>query len=320
MRELLVALALLAVAEPVHAAPHTVCHFQSPDISESSDLVAGDGVFYTTNDSGDGPRVYVVDAGSCATLGTTTFADHDPVDVEALTPGIHGDLWVGDIGDNGHVRSHITVFDLPIPGAGDHTVAAPSYDLVYADGPRDAETLLANPATGRLFVVSKGLLGGTIYAAPKVLRTDRTNVLRPVGGARGLLTDGVFLPDGRHVLLRDYARGVIVQRRNWAEVGTFRLPSQAQGEGVAVRGRRVWVSSEGVGAAIRTTVIPHRLLRTAKPAPAAVPITSALPRASAPTTGGSDHGWIGWTLGAAWLALAAYLVTRVRSKALTRRG
>ena len=99
------------------------------------------------------------------TVGTTTWAD-DPVDVESLAPAGPGEVWVGDTGDNRRGRDSITVLRVPY-GATDQEVTPAAYELVYPDRAHDAETLMANPQTGQLFVVSKDIFGGTIYAAPR---------------------------------------------------------------------------------------------------------------------------------------------------------
>jgi hypothetical protein len=153
-------LLLLGSAPAIAAGPQPF-RFQDPDIIESSALVVSGDLFYTINDSGDSARVFAVD-GSGRTVGVTSY-DADVTDVEALALGPQDTMWVGDIGDNDAKRSHVTVYEMPEPGRGDQTVTPTAYDLVYSDGPRDAETLLVHPLTGRLYVVSKGLLGGTVY-------------------------------------------------------------------------------------------------------------------------------------------------------------
>ncbi len=153
------------------AAP--VFAFQDRTIDESSGLVDAGAHVLTVNDSGADAVVYVVDRSSGKTVGRTTYTDDEVVDVEAMAPGPDGTLWVGDIGDNPWHRSSVAVYELPMPTAGDATVPAKRYELVYQGGPRDAEALLVHPETGRLLVVSKGLFGGQLFQAPAQLSTDR---------------------------------------------------------------------------------------------------------------------------------------------------
>ncbi|HSV38384.1 MAG TPA: hypothetical protein VLI04_06440 [Nocardioidaceae bacterium] len=287
------------------ARPEVLFSFQDAEIGESSAIVDGGDVVFTINDSGDSARVFVVDKRNGQTVGITTYGDEDPVDVEALAAGPGDTLWVGDIGDNDAERSHITVYGIPTPGRGDATVEPTSYEMVYDDGPRDAETLLVHPKTGRMYVVSKGLLGGTVYAAPKQLREDRTNVLQPVGGAGGLVTDGVFLPDGEHLLLRDYVSATLVAASDFTPLARFRLPAQEQGEGIGYDGQRVLVSTEGEYAEVRALALPPRVLEAMEPTPSATPT----PEPGGEVAAADDEApWakvLPWALVAGWIVVAA---------------
>ena len=261
--------------------------FADPAIDESSGLVVTGGDVLTVNDSGDGPVVYVVDAATGATVGRTTYTTDEVVDVEAMARGRNGSVWVGDIGDNDRLRPVISVYRLPAVTRGDRTVTAQRFDLAYPDGPRDAETLLVHPSTGRVLVVTKGVFGGQVMAAPRTLRIDEPNRLRPVGTVGGLVTDGTFLPGGA-VALRDYADGFVLDPRTWRTVGSFRLPGQQQAEAIAPwPQRRVLVSSEGESQPLLSAPVPRRLLRQASPS-ADGPVSGA--RADGPNGAGGADG------------------------------
>lgn len=184
-----------------------VLRFGDPDIVESSGLAftatARGGLVHTVNDSGDSGRVFTVDTATGSTVGVTSW-DADPLDVEALAPAGRGHVWVADIGDNRRVRDSVEVLRVPV-GPGERTVTPEAYELVYPDGPRDAEALLADPLTGRLHVVTKGVFAGTVYAAPARLRADRSHRLVEVAEAPGIVTDATFLPGGGGVVMRTYS-------------------------------------------------------------------------------------------------------------------
>lgn len=229
--------------------------FSDPAIVESSGLALVDGLVVTVNDSGDQARVFAVDPATGDTVGVTRWAA-EPTDIEALAPGGEGTIWVGDIGDNTAGRDSITVTRVRV-GSGDRTVEATAYELGYPDGASDAEALLAHPETGRLYVVTKGVFGAVVYAAPAGLREDAVNQLRPVGEAMPIVTDGAFLPDGEHVVLRDYGRAVVYEFPSFEAVGEIQLPAQQQGEGIAAAGEdRVLVSSEGQQAPVYDVALP----------------------------------------------------------------
>lgn len=235
--------------------PRPEFRFHDPAIVESSGLAVVDGLVATVNDSGDEARVFAVDPATGATVGVTRWGG-DAVDVEALAPAGDGFVWVGDIGDNARARDTVTVTRVPV-GPGDRTVEAPSYDLRYPDGPSDAEALLADPRTGRLYVVTKGVFGGVVHVAPRELAEDRVNLLRPVARVMSIVTDGSFLPDGEHVVLRDYGRAVVYAVPSWESVAEVALPEQEQGEGIAAVGEdRVLVSSEGQDSPVFEVALP----------------------------------------------------------------
>ncbi|WP_051217897.1 hypothetical protein [Nocardioides insulae] len=265
---LLVAVPFLigAAAAPSDQA-REVFRFQDPEITESSGLTAAGGLFATVNDSGDTGRVFTVD-GAGETVGTTHWSE-EPLDVEALAPAGAGQVWVGDLGDNRAERESIEVRRVPV-GPGERTATATVHALTYPDGAHDAETLLADPDTGRLYVVTKGLLGGQVYAAPARLGRG-TGELRPLaGGVLPLATDGAVLPDGRHAILRNYTRAVLYTFPDFEPLTSWALPDQEQGETLAVdEAGRVYAGSEGVRAPVLWLRLPADVRRAlAPPAPA----------------------------------------------------
>jgi hypothetical protein len=237
---------------------HVVLRFQDPAIVESSGIVVRNGLVLTINDSGDSARVFAVDLGSGRTVGTTTW-DAEPLDVEAIAPAGPGEAWVADIGDNSGDRPSVEVTRVPV-GRSDLAVAGDAYELVYPDGPHDAEALLRHPDTGRLYVVTKGVLGGIVFEAPENLSSESPNRLRAIGDAPGVVTDGAFFPDGKHLVLRNYTTAFVLTFPGLERVGSFELPPQQQGEGIAVAADgRVYLSSEGVRSPLLRVPLPGRI-------------------------------------------------------------
>ena len=300
------AIGLASGAEP--DAGRVVLSFADPEIVESSGLVAAGDRVWTVNDSGDIGRVFTVDAGTGRTVGVTYWAD-GPTDVEALAPAGPGHVWVGDIGDNTASRDSLQVTRVPV-GDGDRTVDEETIDLVYPDGPRDAEALLADPTTGRLLVVTKGVFAGEVYAAPPEMADDAPNQLGRVGQVVGLVTDGAFFPDGRHLVLRTYSRATVYTWPDLESLGSWDLPAQPQGEGLAVApDGRLLLSSEGQGADVLSVPVPSKVRRAmAGPSPTAAP-SEATPESSAPeATGPGDTGAADGTTGPGDPSLGRWVV------------
>lgn len=264
-----------------------VFRFQDPEIVESSGLVVDGDRAFTINDSGDSGRVFTVDMKTGETVGVTYWAD-DPDDVEALAPAGPGHVWVADIGDNSTSRDSIEVTRVPV-GDGDRTVDEETVDLVYPDGPRDAEALLVHPVTGRLYVATKGFFAGELYAAPPELADDAPNTLGLIGETAGIVTDGAFFPDGEHLILRTYTNAVVYSFPALEQIGAFDLPSQEQGEGIAAPSYRfVHLSSEGQQAPVLKVPLPPEIQQVLSPTP--TPSSSTPPSASTSSTAEPEGG------------------------------
>ncbi|MFE7331332.1 WD40 repeat domain-containing protein [Streptomyces sp. NPDC057565] len=227
---------------------------EDPRITESSGLAASrahPGIYWTHNDSEDGPYVYAVDSRTGKTVATITMRGVGaPRDVEAISLGPDGNLYVGDIGDNLNGSwDHVWIYRFPEPKVlKDATVRATQFDVKYADGARNAEALMVHPKTGRVYIASKNEDGGGLYEGPAELSTGRTNVFRRVGEVPWV-TDGAFSPDGKELVLRSYfsARGYAFKDGRLGADHPVRAPLQGQSESVTYTadGSALMFGSEG---------------------------------------------------------------------------
>lgn len=192
-----------------------------PQVDEVSGLAASRaqaGVLWVHNDSGDGGRVYALDtAGVLRGIYNLTGAyawDYEDIAVEA------DQLYVADIGDNSRIREYVTIYRVAEPTvdlAASPAVAADldgvdALELVYPDGPHDAETLIVDPQDGDLLIITKEEDGDAlVYRAPgdadPSARTTLEQVAAlPLGGATlpggEKATGGDASPDGDAVILR----------------------------------------------------------------------------------------------------------------------
>jgi len=251
------------------AAPDAVLDrvLRDPRIQESSGLAVSrrhDGVLWTHNDSGDDAHLYAIGPDG-STLATVTLAGLDPRDWEAMASSIDSDgtplLWVGDIGDNYGTRNNgILVHRIAEPSELQNTEVQPtSYRLRYPGPPVDAESLLVDPRDGRLFVITKAPVGGTVYAAPPVLDPTGANLLESLGDSPDFLTDGAFAADGRMVVRGYGAMWAGSPAAGWS--GPVSLPPSDQGESLAVSGDGTagYVGSEGTRSEIWRVPLPAAL-------------------------------------------------------------
>ncbi|MEU0102886.1 WD40 repeat domain-containing protein [Streptomyces sp. NPDC006267] len=227
---------------------------EDPRITESSGLAASrkhPGVYWTHNDSDDGPYVFAVDSRTGKTLATVTLRGvGQPRDVEGISIGPDGDVYVGDIGDNlDGTWDHVWIYRFPEPKTlRDSTVTAVQYDVKYADGARNAEALMVHPKTGRVYIASKNEDGGGLYEGPEKLAAGSTNVFRRVDEVPWV-TDGAFSPDGTRLVLRSYfsARAYAFEDGRLGEDRSVAAPFQRQAESVTYTadGSALMFGSEG---------------------------------------------------------------------------
>ncbi len=238
--------------------------FRDGRLTESSGLAASRlhrGVLWTHNDSGGRPELFAVDSRG-RTVARVAVRGAFAADWEALAPGRdpagRPALYVGDIGDNGERRGSVLVYRVPEPTSlGDGSVQATAFRFRYPDGAHNAETLLVDPRTQRIYIVTKSGDGGEIYAAPSNPVPGRTMTLtRVAGGAPRIITDGTFLPDGR-IVLRDYTKGYLSGglRGPWRP---FSLPRLQQAESMATNlaGNGIFLGSEGRNSPVWTVPLP----------------------------------------------------------------
>lgn len=288
-----------------------------PRIKESSGLAASrihPGVYWTHNDSDDGPYVYAVDSATGKTVARVTLTGVGrPRDVEAISLGPDGQLYVGDIGDNKDgTWDRVWIYRFPEPKAlGDVTVKAAQFTVRYADGPRNAEALMVHPVTGRVYIASKHESTGGLYEGPERLSEGGANVFRRVADVPWV-TDGAFSPDGGRLTLRGYftARTYPWQDgRPQGEGERVDAPWQGQAESVtyAVDGSALMFGAEGEGSRV-----------VAVPLTAGSPSSSASPQpGSPPDAAASPEPPGGFGKGA--VVLAAALALLFAAKRLFRR-
>ncbi|MFD5933669.1 putative Ig domain-containing protein [Streptomyces sp. NPDC060333] len=225
-------------------APETACVLPG-GLTELSGLAMSRrhrGVFYAVNDSGNTNQVFAVDCNTTSgrLVATYTVTGVANTDWEGLAIGKDAGgspvILVGDIGDNLAGRAEITVHAFAEPDVlADASVTPTSHRFAYSDGRHDAESLLADPVTGQLYVATK-LIGATgkLYKAPLPPVAGQLNTLSPVRSGPMFTTDGAFSPSGTSYALRSGgplgANTATVYDTAGNRLADVALPAQPQGE------------------------------------------------------------------------------------------
>jgi hypothetical protein len=277
----------------VAATPVTLATLATRAVRESSGVVASrrnPGLFWTHNDSGDGPFVYAFDREGRA-RGTWRVSGAQARDWEDIASGpgpAQGQtyLYAGDIGDNDREREFVVVYRFPEPQAGAEesgsgkdtareTAPAEAIRLKYPDGAHNAEALLVHPLTGDIYVLTKTADSAAVYKLAAPFDAGAVNTLARVAVLKGpdffgtLVTGGDISPDGTRVALCDYAQGYELTMpagaRGFDEVWTQKpaavpLGLRLQGESVCYRldGAALLATSEKSPTPLIEVVLPRR--------------------------------------------------------------
>lgn len=267
----------VTLAQNSYGAPAVVATIKDNSISESSGLTASrltPGVYWTHNDSGDGPFIYAFNTRG-VTVAVFRVAGAQARDWEDMAsgPGPERDksyLYIGDIGDNNGARPEIVVYRVLEPAIVKSTKTKPATTakaeairLRYPDGGHDAETLLVHPASGNIYIVTKvAMVNPVVYEAAAPFKAGKPITMRRIGEIRlpslfgGILTGGSISPDGRRVALCDYFQGyellLPAGAKDFNEIWKqkivgFNMGKREQGEAITYRldGKALLATSEG---------------------------------------------------------------------------
>jgi|GEM_PF-385775 len=201
-----------------------------PAIDEASGLIPSltyPDVFYTHNDSGGGPIVYVVrrDGSLIAGLnlkkpnGSNASAD----DMEEISIGLDPDtgvphVYVGNFGDNPENRSSYDLHRFPEPvlnlnGTSSMNVTVETFNFVYPDGSHDCESMFIDPSNGDVYFLTKRDAKSGIYSATWPMTTSSQNTLNYHGDmTMNWLTAADISPCGNQILARQHGNLFLWER------------------------------------------------------------------------------------------------------------
>lgn len=259
---------------PTIGTPAVLGTVGEPILTELSGVVTGRAnpdLLWVHNDSGHDPELFALDR-SGATVARYTL-DLPRGDFEDIAAGYAEDgtpeLWLGVIGDNEHDKPNILLYRLDEPLVTGESATLSTFDtltLTYDEGSLNAETLLVDPRTRDLFIVTKASDGRSgIYRKAAPHTDGEVAVLEKVGelvfgeGALAgskLTTAGDISPDGAWIVVRTYATTAYLWRRDGdttvaeafaGEPCPLLLPTERQGEAIGfdVDGQALISISEG---------------------------------------------------------------------------
>jgi PKD repeat protein len=267
-----VAISVLPESCPEFKAGVALGNVESSSVVEASGIAASrrnPGVLWVNNDSGDTERIFAMDftGKHLGIYRVSTGPCNDWEDV-AVGPGpVAGEsyIYIASIGDNAKARSYVSVFRVSEPEV-DLDAAPATYDLTgvvrldmtYPEGASDAETLMVDPLTADIVIVTKRSDGQSRvyrYAYPQdpSQRPVMTHVATLSIGSTA--TAGDISPLGNWIVVKTYSSAFLWLRSGKEDLGesfkrpacTVPLRSEPAGEaiGFAADGSGYFTVSEG---------------------------------------------------------------------------
>ena len=242
---------------------------QTKLITEASGIVASrknPGILWVHNDSGNSARIYALNfegelLRTCRIEGVRC---RDWEDI-AIGPGpdkLRDYLYIGDIGDNRARYSSITIYRVPEPKVDPNSTLtdieiglAETIELIYPDGPKDAETLMVDPDNGDIYIISKRKVFCQVFRAASAQLTEKPVRLSQVAVLPwALAVGGDISPDGKYIIVRSLSHASLwVRQKDKPLRQAFRqkpfnikLMPEPQGEAVCfdAKGRGFYTLSE----------------------------------------------------------------------------
>jgi hypothetical protein len=242
---------------------------QTELIKEASGIAASrknPGVLWVHNDSGNSAQIYALDL-TGKLLRTCSIDGVRCRDWEDIAIGPGPDkgrdyLYIGDIGDNGARYKSVTIYRVPEPKVDPNSTQmdiqigpAEAIELVYPDGPKDAETLMVDPVNGDIYIISKRKVFCRVYRAASDELTQRPVRLNQVAVLPwALAVGGDISPDGEYIIVRSLSHASLWLRQKdqplWQAFSqkslNIQLMPEPQGEAICFdsEGRGFFTTSE----------------------------------------------------------------------------
>ncbi len=158
-------------AQVTYAPAQELARMNDPSLLEISGVASSyntPGAFWVHNDSGDTPRIFLVDKSGntlmIANIASATASDWE--DIASFQLNGKPYILIADIGDNGENRTNCKLYIIEEPNYdpnGTNPTSFPIFrkiNFTYETGPQNCESISVNVATGKIMFVSKKNFNG----------------------------------------------------------------------------------------------------------------------------------------------------------------
>lgn len=227
MKQFLASIAIFVALHPGITAQNQVPQFQTqtimaqltnPELDEISGIDESTRYpnhYWIHNDSGDKPRIFLIDSKGQIVMAVY-LKDYLARDWEDITVGPGPDstksyVYIGDIGDNNAAYPYKYIYRLPEPNIDTAQygqklyVSADRITFQCDNGRRDTETLMIDPLTKDLYIVSKREDWVNVYELPyPQSTTDTLSAELETAILYSHIVGGDISNDGSEIILKSY--------------------------------------------------------------------------------------------------------------------
>lgn len=181
-----------------------------PEASGLAASVANPGYLWALNDGQNPAEVYLIDTTAHVKLTCKLSVPNRDWEEIAVGPGPDAGktyVYVGEIGDNNtvHDMKYIYRFEEPTLDAEVKEVAVvDTLKIKLSDGERDTETMLIDPVSKDLYLISKREDSVRVYMVPQPFTKEVMIADKVATIPYFKIVAGAFSKDGSEILLKDY--------------------------------------------------------------------------------------------------------------------
>jgi hypothetical protein len=181
-----------------------------PEASGIASSIANPGYIWSVNDSGNPAKVYLIDTTAHVKLTCKLPVDNRDWEEVAVGPGPDASktyIYVGEIGDNNaaYDTKYVYRFEEPVAGADSLDVLlTDTLKIQMPDGKRDTETMMIDPFTKDLYLISKREDSVSVYKVAQPFSKEIMTAQKVATIPFKKIVAGSFSKDGLEILLKDY--------------------------------------------------------------------------------------------------------------------
>ncbi|PSL47513.1 hypothetical protein CLV51_102369 [Chitinophaga niastensis] len=234
--------------------PQLLGNVVSDKLTEASGIASSTtlrGCYWTHNDSGNKPEVFLINskAALISTIKLDGVSNRDWEDIAEGIGPVKGKyyVYVGDIGDNYGIRKHIRIYRFAEPEkmpAEKVHITPDILTLSFPNGARDAESLMIDPISKQIYIISKRERQVSLYKTDRLFFKDgdETILEKLIKLPYTWVTAGDISKDGHHIVIKTLTTVYYWHRNNNESVEQAmakpakELPYviEKQGEGITI--------------------------------------------------------------------------------------